>query len=259
MMKSQIRKINPDCLSIGADKGNQRVEGVDEKRVADMAADFRPELLGTLTVSERSDGSLVVLDGNHRLTLCRRVNYQKPLNVEVFSGLSPAQEASLFLGRNNGRMPSAISKFVARVVEGDPTAVAIDRLIQDHGWVVSVQNDDGVIAAVQAFERVYRLGHDVADKTLGIITEAWERDRKSSDSFMLAGVGALVHRWGDKLDRDKLVHEMSLTRPTVLIGRAKTLRDVQGGTVGAAMAKVLVGLHNNRKRSNLLPEWVWTR
>lgn len=259
MMKSQLRRMTADNLTIATARGTQRVEGVDEIRVATMATKFQPHLLGTLTASERHDGSIVVVDGAHRLTLCRKVGYVKPLNVEVFSGLSVAEEASLFVGRNNAKMPSAISKFIARVAEGEPAAVEMNDIIIRHGWTVGVENEDGVVAAVQAFEKVYKLGASVADETLNIITEAWERDRKSSDSFLLSGVGALVHRWGDKLDRPKLVLEMSLTRPAVLIGKAKTLRDVQGGTVGAAMAKVLVGLHNNRKRSNLLPEWVWTR
>lgn len=259
MMKSQLRKITADNLAIATDTGTQRVEGVDEIRVARMATRFQSHLLGTLTASERSDGTMVVVDGAHRLTLCRKVGYAKPLNVEVFSGLTVAEEASLFLGRNNAKMPSAVSKFIARVAEGEPAAVEMNDIITRHGWIVGVANEDGVVAAVQAFEQVHKLGANVADETLSIITEAWERDRKSSDSFLLAGVGALVHRWGDKIDRPKLVLEMSSTRPTVLIGKAKTLRDVQGGTVGAAMAKVLVGLHNNRKRANLLPEWVWTR
>jgi hypothetical protein len=49
------------------------------------------------------------------------------------------------------------------------------------------------------------------------------------------------------------------TRPGVLIGRSKALRDLQGGTIAAAMAKTLVGLYNKRRRTNLLPEWVWVR
>lgn len=258
-MKSQLRRVSPELLTIASEIGTQRVEGVDQHRVARMAATFQPHLLGTLTASERADGSLVVVDGAHRLTLCRKVNYAKHLNVEVFSGLTVAEEASLFLGRNNAKMPSAISKFVARVAEGETAAAAMDEIIRRHGWRVGVQNEDGYIAAVQAFELVYRMGAHVADQTLEIITAAWERDRKSSDSALLSGVGALVAKWGDKLDQDKLVLEMSSTRPVILVGKAKTLRDVQGGTVGAAMAKVLVGLHNNRKRTNLLPEWVWTR
>lgn len=258
-MKSTLKKLSPNLLRVATDAGTQRVEGVDETRVAKMAADFRPHLLGTLTASERSNGSLVVIDGAHRLTTCRKVGYVKPVNVEVFTGLTLAEEAALFLGRNTAKMPSAISKFVARVAEGEPTAVAMDGIIRRHGWRVGVENEAGVLAAIDAFERVYRLGPDVADETLSIVTEAWEHDRQSSDLAILLGVGALVARWGDKLDRAKLVQEMSLTRPTVLKGKARTLRDVQGGTIGAALAKVLVGLHNSRKRSNLLPEWVWTR
>jgi len=41
--------------------------------------------------------------------------------------------------------------------------------------------------------------------------------------------------------------------------KARMLQDMQGGTTQAAFAKLLVGLYNSKKRTNLLPEWVWVR
>jgi len=61
------------------------------------------------------------------------------------------------------------------------------------------------------------------------------------------------------LTRAGLVSEMQATRPGIVIGKAKALRDSQGGTLPAAAAKVLVGMHNRKRRTNLLPDWVWIR
>jgi hypothetical protein len=72
-------------------------------------------------------------------------------------------------------------------------------------------------------------------------------------------VAQIYGRFESGVDTKKLVTEMAQTRPDVLIGKARALAAVQGGTVPAAMAKILAGMHNSRRRTNVLPEWVWIR
>jgi hypothetical protein len=267
-MKSTIKKLTADQLTIPTEVGTQRVEGVDHRRITRMAADFKPHLLATITASERTDGTVVVLDGAHRTTLCRTVGYTKPLNVEVFVGATIAEEAQLFLGRNDNKLVSAISKFQSRVTAGDPVACDIKSLCDEHGWTIGVDSLPGFLAAVDALERVYRNAggvlpdgehHALTDRVLATITVAWEWDRKSSDASILLALAQLFGRVGASVDSKKLIAEMQATRPGVMIGKAKALRDAQGGTVPAAMAKLLTSMHNNKRRTNLLPEWVWVR
>jgi hypothetical protein len=265
-MKSTIKKLPLSSLYIHPTA--QRIEGVDQSRVAQMAANFRPELLGVLVGSEQSDGRVALVDGAHRFTLSQMVGHTAPVSVEVFTGLDLAGEAALFLGRNAAKMPSALSKFHARVLMDDAVAVDVATIAERHGWKIAFNSDPGHIAAIHALERVYRNAGGVApegtypdltDRVLEIITAAWERDSKSADGSILLAVAQLVHRFGASIDTKKLVEEMQGTRPAILIGKAKVLRDVQGGTIPAALAKILAGMHNNRRRTNLLPEWVWIR
>jgi hypothetical protein len=265
-MKSTIKRIAPDILVI--DPIVQRVEGIDQVRVANIAAEFKQHMLGTFVISERKDGRLVVLDGMHRREVCMSVGHNTPVTCEVFTGLSIAEEAELFVGRNNARMPSAISKFHARVLMGEPAAMEITSILERHQWHISVDPLPGCLAAVVALESVYRSASntlpngahpDVLDRVLEILTIAWEWDTDSVKGHMLSAVAQLVGRFASSIDTKKLVDEMQATRPDVLIGRAKTLRDAQGGTVPAALAKILAGMHNKKRRNNLLPEWVWIR
>jgi hypothetical protein len=200
-MKSTIKKLSLDLLTIPTEVGTQRVEGVDQRRVARMAADFQPYLLGTITASERLDGTIVVLDGAHRVTLCRSVGHKMPLTVELFNGATLAEEAGLFLGRNNAKMPSAISKFHARVLAGDPVANAISAIVTGHGWDISVEPRPGKLAAIDAMERVYRNGGGVvpegehpelAERVIELLTTAWEWDRKSVDAALLLAPAELA-------------------------------------------------------------------
>lgn len=265
-MKSTIKKMPTAQLVI--DPAVQRVEGIDQVRVEGIAAKFKPELLGVFVVSHRSNGTYVVLDGMHRLSVCRLKGYTASVNCEIFTGLSIADEAELFLGRNSGKMPSALSKFNARCLMGEPEAVEIRAIAEEHGWTIKPGSMPGYLSAIEALERVYRNGGgtvpdgahpELMGRTLEILTAAWEWDYKSVHQSMLLAVAQLLGRFGPAVDTNKLIAEMQGTRPSVLLGKAKTMKDIQGGTVPAAMAKILAGMHNKKRRTNLLPEWVWIR
>lgn len=264
-MKSTHKKVPLDNLSTDV---VQRLEGVDRRRVEKYAYDFRTELLGSITVSERSDGRLIVLDGAHRVSAARLAGHSSPMQAEVFVNLDIASEAFLFAGRNSGKNPSALSVFNARVLMGELEANEITTIASEHQWKIGIGSEPGVINAVAALESVYRSGGsvlpdgkhpDLLSRVLELLTAAWEWAAGSTDGAMLLAVAQLVGRFGPGIDTKKLIGEMQGTRPGVLVGRAKTLREVQGGTVPAALAKILAGMHNNRRRTNLLPEWVWIR
>lgn len=263
---SHQKAVSLDDLTI--DQRVQRREGVDQVRVEKMASNFNPLALGTITVWQRGDGRLVVLDGMHRTAAARQSGYTGLVNAIVIEGIDLAEAADLFLLLNATKTPSAITKFLVRVVSGEPAAVEMNSIIEAHGWRVRPASGPGNLTAVTAVERSYRNAGgavsegehpEILDRALDVVTAAWEHDQGAVDSHMILAVSQLVGRFGASLDTKKLVAEMQDTRPGVLIGRAKVLRDAQGGTVPAALAKILAGLHNKKRRTNLLPEWVWIR
>lgn len=264
---SNLRQVRLEDISV--DPRVQRKEGEDGRRVDAMASAFDPDALGVLILSERRDGSLVVLDGMHRRAAALLAGYGKPVNAIVFTGLSLAEEASLFLLYNNKKDPSAISRFAARVAAGDEVAIGIEACILSQGWRVSVEKTQpGVLSAITAAERVFRTGsgtlprgmhHDVLNQTLHLITESWGYEPAGTQSPILDGVGQLYGRLGASIDTPSLAMKLQKETPRGLIGKARTLKDVQGGTTPAAMARTIVGIYNNRRRTNHLPEWVWTR
>lgn len=266
MSTKTIKKLPITALRV--DPKVQRIEGVDMKRVSRINGDFNPDALGVITVSDRGDGTYVVLDGMHRTEFARAANYQKPLDATVFSGLTVTQEAELFLLLNDARMPSALSKFHARVVMGEEVATAIHDIAARHGWTISPAAEPGHLAAIDALERVYRNAGgvlpdgahaDLTERVLEILTAAWDHDGKSTQAALLLAVAQLIGRFGASVDTKKLVTEMQATRPGVVVGRGRSLKDAQGGTLPAAIAKILAGMHNNKRRTNLLPDWVWIR
>jgi len=258
--------LSVDSLTI--DSRVQRREGVNARRVATIADNFNADALGALSISHRKNGALVILDGAHRCEASRIAEYNEPLHALVYEGLALAQEAAMFDLLNSFQAPSLISRILARVVAGDKESTDIVHTIEGHGWKIGLTSENGVFAAINAAQRVYRNGvgtlgpgaHiDLLDQTMAFITTTWHYDRESSHQMMVLGVAQLFARFGDAVDVTKLSKSLAQDRPYNIIGRAKAMQALQGGTVPSALAKVLVGMHNKGRRTNLLPEWVWTR
>ena len=128
--------------------------------------------------------------------------------------------------------------------------------------------DGGIFSAVAAADSVYRTGAgalprgaypEVLDQSLSVITGAWRRDRDSAHQMVVQGTGQVIARFAEGVDLARFATVLSRQSPVELMVRARSLRASQGGTTAAALAKVLVSVYNNRLRTNLLPEWVWTR
>ena len=263
-----VHQTTVNIADLTIDPRVQRREGTDERRVNAMAADLNPSALGTLDVSKRDNGSHVILDGAHRVAAAKQAGYKARLRANIHTGLSLEQEAELFVLLNTFKQPSAVSRFLARVVMKEEIAVEIMEVVKAHGWKIGLSNSDGYISAVDALERVYRdcagtvavgAHREAVDWVLDILTAAWEHDRTSANAAHLLGLAQLHGRFGSAVDGARLVREMRQTRPDNVLGRAKNLYQFQGGTVPSALAKVLVGMHNKKLRTNLLPEWVWVR
>lgn len=266
-MTTRFDIVQLDGLLTTKHYGTQRAEGVNQRKIDKMTASWDAGRVGTISISERKDGARFVIDGAHRVTAARELGINE-LPAVVHSGLSSADEARLFYGLNDFTVPSAVSRFLARVAAGDDAAVNIVKIAEDHGWKVSHQSDNGNIAAVQALETVYRNAAgtlaegahaETLDWVLDVTTAAWGHDRDAAHRTILLGLAQLHGRFGADVDAKKLVSEMAQTRPKTLLGKATGLRDIRGGTTPAHLASILAEMHNKGRRTRVLPDWVWVR
>lgn len=247
----------------------QRLEDVSEPRVRGIVDKFDPVSLGVLHVHVRAGGRYAMIDGRHRKEAARRVGYNRRVGALVYEGLSIPEQKKLFDELNTASKVSTITHFAMRVGYGEPVAVEINKVLNHYGWTVAPGAGEGRFAAVNAAESVYyngansvELGEhlDLLDRTVATITAAWGLDSRGMHQVIVKGLGKFFGRYlVEKIDQSKVVTELQLLGAATLRGRAAVLKDAQGGTVDAAVAAVITGRYNNRKRSNLLPEWVWSR
>lgn len=238
---------------------------LDTRRADRMAADLRMDALGAITVSRRADGTHHIIDGQHRVAAVLRAGLgDELLPCLQYEGLTRTHEAGMFIRLNESKQIQAVDRFRIRVVEEDPIAVALNTALLDNGWRLGGSHD-GCFSAVSALENVYRGAGVTADHAnldtcrtlLSMITTAFGDAKDGGRKEIVAGLGLMLLRHRHDMDLHKVAAEMAKYPggPLGLVGRAKGLRELQGGNVADSMAEVLINLHNKGRRSRRLPEW----
>jgi hypothetical protein len=229
-------------------------------RVDKIAADFHPEALGVLTTSYREPGIIHVVDGQHRYRAAEAAGYQGPIKTNEYRGLTLAQEAALFSLLNNTEKVGPIDQFLVACVEGRPSALALARILKDNGWAVSTAAGKGKISAIRSLERVYNLGERgpwAAAATIAVLTSAWGHVSSAVNGSLIEGLGRMLAKYGEDVDLTDLGKRLSNSPggADALLGYCRGQKLSRTGNLNAQVARAIVGIYNERRRSTKLPEW----
>lgn len=222
---------------------------------------FNPALVGTLCVSERSKTKFAVIDGQTRAEGMRRHGL-KEAPCLVFHGLSREQEAELFaLFQTERRGMTSAARFRAQVIAKDPTAVAINEVVEGLGFVIDHNNNDlGALRAVAAVEYVFHgaMAGAKAKKTqnpqllaqvLETIRAAWPKLPDTAKSAtMIRGLGFYLAN-ADKVDLERLANRLGKTTPSELAKRGEAVREGKGmtGNSPAYMAEAIESVYRRAR------------
>jgi hypothetical protein len=254
----EIRQIPASALMV--DRTVQR--GLETTRAERIAQDFDRSALGTFVVSRRADGTNHLIDGQHRHAVVIMLGGDDwLLNCEVHEGLTRAQEARMFRLLNNSKAVNVLDKFLVRIQEGDPVAVGINTILERYGWTVALSKNTGTFVAVSAIEKPYRRAGDqgaqLVDWVINVCTQVWGHSADGVRNEIVTGLSLLWLRHRDAIDTAKLIAELQgfVGGARGLVGRARSLKEFRGGTIGDAMAEHLTHLVNSKRRINRLPSW----
>lgn len=262
----KARKFTIEVIQVGdleVDKEIQR-DHLDLNRIEKMKAIYNEAALGVITVSRRNRVTNVVIDGMHRRQLVAEVtDGAGAMLCHVYTGLTIAEEAAMFLALNYSTQPTSLDKFRVRVRGGDPVAVDIDRLVKGEGWVIQKDPGNATIQAVRAVERIYAKSvkfdyePNLLMLTLRALTRAWGRDQDVSNGILLEGMAAFLAVGGERVDFDSLVHKLSGYKNGAygLLTNGKALRSTKAVAAPMAIAELLTNEYNKGKGSKALPAW----
>lgn len=231
----------------------------NDARVDHLLNDFDIDQIGYPIVSER-DGHFFIIDGQHRIEALKRWlgkgwETQK-IACAVYSGLTLAQEAEMFLRHNDVLQVNAFSKFNVAVSAGREVEVAIRKVVEAQGLNIAQGGAPGSIGAVGTLLRVYnRSNGETLGRALRIIRDAF--GDAGLEASVIDGVGHLCKRYNGLLDEQVAKAKLGATRGGVkgLLNRAEEIRLRTGGARGPSIAAAAVEIINSGRGGNKLPSW----
>lgn len=235
---------------------------LDMGYVRKLKATWVPRAMGVLYVSERADGRLVVIDGQHRLFVFRELaptDTDPTVNCLVYRGLTPRDEAETFVILNGSRLAlRPIQLFKASLDAERPVETAINRLVESLGMRITDNSADGHIACVLTLRYIYRMdGPKVLSAVLDIAHAANGKQRQGYSRAMLRGLHSFLIRFGEEYDRTHLVDALRRTDPDLIIRQARRYAGVSTSPDLASMTGTVIHeLYNKGMRpKGRLKDW----
>jgi len=223
--------------------------------VARIKKHFDPDVLDYPTVGVRADGGRWIVDGQQRITALREMGYTH-VDCRTFASEGQQREARVFRMLNSPPWRVGINAtkiFHAALTEGDQNAVAIVAIAESVGFKVPT---DGFklktawpnIGAIARLQQIFAdNGPDHLRLVLNTVYDAWTGDESAATGYILQGVSTFYKRFGNRIDRKRLVARLATFTPTRVM--AMTNPDsMRTGSPGMAISNTILGIYNKGLR-----------
>ena len=210
-MPPSIENRHPSELRIDDSYQRSIDTGPSRSLIKAIAENWDWRMCMPLVVSKRDDGSLYVIDGQHRLAgaLMRGDIPFLPCCVAVYGGV--ADEAAMFVAMNRSRRAmNRLDDFHAAQAGGDKESLQIAALIEGVGFTVSRKTGShswvpGEVAFTSAIAKFLRKhGEAVVRKALQMMADAFPDERLNAGSSVFAGLCKILVAPPEDFAEDRL-------------------------------------------------------
>lgn len=237
---------------------------LNKRKVRTIINTFDPDAVGVLYVSKRADGEYVILDGMHRLNAILGMGWgDQKVPCYVYSDLTLADEARMFRQFNELRTrPKPLELHKAGVVEGDPRAVGIEKVLANQGLHLGVGPALNRVLSVESLQGIWdNAGEKILRDVLSVARQAWGSESTSFAGEVLLAIAAILARHGkwEHFDLDRLVKTLHRMEPQAIRQKAVMLKAELGsfGHVRTAgvLAALIVSAYNQRLTEEKRIRW----
>ena len=231
-----------------------------EARVNRLVSRFDLDRVGYLIVSDRGS-AFHIIDGQHRwraLSAFLGEGWEaQKVACKVYTGLSDADEAELFLAYNDTLTVTVSDKFRAAVTAGRELETTVTRVVKNQGLKISKSRASGGITAVGVLRKVLERSDElVLARSLRIIRDAY--GEPGLESHVIDGMAHLCQRYNGSLDEQHAKEKLGNARGGVkgLLNRAAEIRLRTGNSLPISIAAASVDIINSgRGGAHKLPSW----
>ncbi len=258
----RIRNVKPKLTYMKASELLTAVfqRPLEERRVEELIHKYNPYKVNPIKVNYRN-GQFYVYDGQHTLVMLSRLfgnNHMVPVIISY--DLTLEQEAELFTTQDDGsKRLSKMDNFRSRMVF-ESKAQDIFSCCTEAGCSIpykvgEVNKGRGKIVAINELEKMYdKLGHNDTIRSLTLISKAWDKDPKSYNNQMLAGMALFINTFKDKVKDDRFVKSLSKVSAEHVLSEASRM---VGSSKAANVGWVLWHEYNkSAKGSTRLPDLI---
>jgi uncharacterized protein DUF6551 len=223
---------------------------VDEKWVKYLVHNWDPTLLDIPKVAAEN-GHYIPIRGQHRLRALLEMTPGGRVEAQVEEGLSRKEMARQF-AQEKVRGVRAFDRFVKLLYAGEPEHVRIGEIVTGAGCHLGLGGSDGAVSCVSTLQKLFSwdLSGAILERVFAILTAAWGHSATNFNGDLVQGVGELIRRFPDVNDirvRGKL---SALSGGALaLLGRGRTVKEIQGGTVAGGVAEAVRQLYNRGLRT----------
>lgn len=224
-------------------------------KVKKLIANWRLEDVGAITVSIRADRKAYVIDGMHRVRAAHDLGLSSTkVLCHVYRGLTLEEEARKFLALNDAKVVSAIDKYKAGLVAGNPDCVGVHDTFAKYGLRVSNAPADGVVRCVSKALALYARDPALLGGVCAILTEAWGTRSAALEQIVFTAMGSVCDRYNGEMDKSVMVRKLAGYRggPAALVGDARGLSDYKPIGVARAASEIIVDNYNKGRRTGRL-------
>ena len=239
-----------DKSSLMIDARYQRGE-VSRAKVMEIARSWDWRLFGVVCVVKRSDGSLWIYDGGHRWRAAGYRDDIRELPCLVFDIGNIEDEARSFVGTNTLiSNVSAYHLFRASLLANEPTCVAVQALLDKHGYSVANTKKPYGFTAIHTLRNMVAENAEVASKVFAACVDI-ASDGEQIPHATMQGMFVMVKRVGDEVLSEKSVaklRDIGIAGIETAIRREKHIVGKGGDRV---QAKAILDLLNKGRRTKL--------
>lgn len=243
------------------DAGYQRSTDNDSSKalIRRIAVDWDWRVFNPLTVSRRSDGTLWVVDGQHRLAAARLRKDMFDIPCVVTSYDSRADEARTFVTMNiQRRAMGALDLFRAALATSDGKATEIEVLISSAGLTLAKHSNFTAwkpgevsnIGGIRACHRKY--GREVTALALQALSRGFVGQVLRYAGTIFSALGEFIARkdYEGEFCLETLVQVLSAETQQAWVIRIEAQRAQNGMQRAAAGAQVLAAAYREARAAN---------